>query len=603
MPDLFQSPEPVSQGGLALVSSNSGHNSKELKKQSKQAKSDLTSNSKSAEETTELAETNEQSSFLNIDLKAKEILPQINWIITQRKAEYLSDLLALSGHKSVAVKRKIAEGIGIIGSKDDADKVQIWLDSEADRETWLILQASKDKLSRKNSDNHVELEKLSVAEAIGLVKNIIGDKTYIIEGELTEVKPIKNMFAFGLKDKEARLNCWALASVSERKNIPMNEGLTVRLKGKFKLSKDSRLYFNVENIDLTGEGELLRNLKLLEERLKNEGLFDQERKRKIPILPKRILLLASSNSAAIQDFYKVLGERRGGLDIYHIPIKTQGIGAEMELLTGLEKANVMAEALQIDTIVITRGGGSNDDLAVFNSERVIRSIYGLNRPSIVAIGHERDITLSELAADLRASTPSNAAELVSLSSVEVLGVAKYSYQEISSLLQAKIISYSEVNKRLIDKIINIIRSDISSFKYNLQSFDAIIQTLIGEVKNLNTSIFQNIKNLVLFNFNQTKFAATGFTNLISVVQGDIEKINQQNVFITQNIKTEISCQLESFSSNLQLVYSEIQQYDVQAVLEKGFALILQDGKVVETKKALKKQSFTIKFQDGQVESS
>ncbi len=542
-----------------------------------------------------------KDSFLGLSLKAKELLPQINWVITQRKFEYFSEMLNLQNHSSVAVKRKVAAGLGIIGRAEDADLIKPWLETESDRETWLILQASIDNLSRKNSNSSSEVEKLTVSEAITLVKKILGDKTYIIEGELTEIKPINNMFAFGVKDKEARLNCWMLASVSERKNIPMNDGLTVKLKGKFKLSKDSRLYFNVESLDLTGEGELLRNLKMLESKLKEEGLFDETRKRKIPILPEKILLLASSNGAAIHDFVKVLGQRRGGIEIYHLPIKTQGVGAELNLLNALNLANNLTESLKIDSIVITRGGGSNDDLAVFNSERVVRAIYSLNKPSIVAIGHEKDFTLSEFVADLRASTPSNAAELISLTRNEVVSKANFVLQETVSLIQAKIINYSEVKTRLSTSIINIIRSNINQFQLELKNFDTTIQTLVNDVKSLNSQLYGSIYGLVQLQFNLAKIQSVNSEEFFGVISFHIQNYKQETKFYFENIKNLLTSEIKNSRYQVNLLFSDIQQFDINLVLEKGFALISQNGNVIETKNALKNGSVTIQFQDGVVE--
>ena len=551
--------------------------------------------------TSVVAEVDTSTSFLDINLKAKEILPQISWVVTQRKIEYIPDLINLSKHTSVAVKRKVAEGLGIIGQITDTELIKTWIEQESDRQTWLTLQASIDSLQRKTGETSNEIEKLTVLEAVTLVKKILGDKTYIIEGELTEIKPIKNMFAFGVKDKDARLNCWMLASVSERKSIPMNEGLTVRLKGKFKLSKESRLYFNVEELNLTGEGELLRNLKILEARLREEGLFEIDRKRKIPELPEKILLLASPNSAAIDDFLKVLSARRKGLEIYHLPIKTQGVGAESELLNALEIANNLNSTLKIDTVVITRGGGSNDDLAVFNSERVVRAIYALNRPSIVAIGHERDFTLSEYVADLRASTPSNAAELVSLSSNQIISQSDFLVQEINNNISTKISSYSDFSRRISDNIFNIIRSNIAEFRLNLGSFDLTIQNLINEVKSLNQNIYQSILNLIVLGLNQAKLNLTD----LKVVETDLQNQIQQYKKLTLNYLESImeigKSNLQNYKYQFNLCVLDIQQYDVNLVLEKGFALVTQNGKVIESKSELNQQSITITFKDGEVE--
>ena len=120
------------------------------------------------------------------------------------------------------------------------------------------------------------------------VKQLLGREVYVIEGELSEVRIFRNMYYFALKDKQdSRLGCWTLEKVVQAINFPFNDGLQVRVVGKFKLSKDSRIYLEVNAIQLTGQGELLRNLKLLEQKLAQEGLFDPARKRPIPKVPKK----------------------------------------------------------------------------------------------------------------------------------------------------------------------------------------------------------------------------------------------------------------------------------------------------------------------------
>jgi exodeoxyribonuclease VII large subunit len=143
-------------------------------------------------------------------------------------------------------------------------------------------------------------------------------------------------------------------------------------------------------------------------------------------------LIASPSSAAISDFTNVLGRRR--VDKY-LPLtyQNQGVGAEYELIEALKQANTFIDDQSIDTVVITRGGGSKDDLQVFNVESVVRAVFGLNKPTIVAIGHERDVSLAELAADCRASTPSQAAELVSLSTEEVISNLPKHWSQSGSL--------------------------------------------------------------------------------------------------------------------------------------------------------------------------
>ena len=295
-----------------------------------------------------VSELLEGDNFLNKESKAKELTPQIDWIVTQRKIQYLDSLILLRNHKSIQVRRKTATALGLLGDSQLVQNLKEWQVHESDRQTWLILESSIDRILRRK-DGVVETitaRIYSVAEAINQIKRQISEKTYTIEGEISEPKLNRQMYYFGLKDSsEIRLDCMAFVGRIVKMGFPLNEGLTVRIVGKFKLSKTSRIYVDVENIELTGEGELLRNLKMLEEKLQREGLFDQTRKRPIPKIPENILLLASPNSAAIDDFGKVLNQRIGGKTIYLLPIKTQGVGAEYEILESLrvKKSNAGSE--------------------------------------------------------------------------------------------------------------------------------------------------------------------------------------------------------------------------------------------------------------------
>jgi exodeoxyribonuclease VII large subunit len=256
----------------------------------------------------------------------------------------------------------------------------------------------------------------------------------------------------GTQDNTIR--CRLLSLYLQQINFPLNEGLSVRVTGKFVINNKSSLVFEIKAIQLTGQGLLLRNLELLNAKLTSEGLFDPSRKRPINPIPSNILLIASNNSAALGDYTKVLSERRTGVNIYQLPIKTQGVGAEQEILAKLAQVNDLVNQYDIDTIVITRGGGSKDDLFVFNSEQVVRAIHGLSRPTIVAIGHEQDTTLAEKVADQRASTPSNAAELSSISNHQILSTNNHLLNQVHSFCLERVgraRQYQEGNQLLVQR--------------------------------------------------------------------------------------------------------------------------------------------------------
>jgi exodeoxyribonuclease VII large subunit len=168
----------------------------------------------------------------------------------------------------------------------------------------------------------------------------------------------------------------------------------------------------------TGEGAIRKAFDLLQAKLTQEGLFDPARKRALPYPPERVGIIASSESAAYADFTKIIAARWSGLDITLADVQVQGEAAPAQIVQAISDLNAMARPPEV--LVITRGGGSADDLWAFNTEQVARAVAASRIPTLVAIGHEVDISLAELAADQRASTPSNAAELLTPDKREVL---------------------------------------------------------------------------------------------------------------------------------------------------------------------------------------
>jgi exodeoxyribonuclease VII large subunit len=166
----------------------------------------------------------------------------------------------------------------------------------------------------------------------------------------------------------------------------------------------------VLSIQPAGEGTIKRAAELLQAKLTAEGLFDSERKRPLPFPPHRVGLITSKQSAAYADFIKIINARWHGLTVELLNVQVQGASAPEQIVAALAQFN--AEAEPPDVVVLIRGGGSPEDLAAFSSEQVTRAVAASRVPTLVAIGHEVDVSLAELAADQRASTPSNAAELL-----------------------------------------------------------------------------------------------------------------------------------------------------------------------------------------------
>jgi exodeoxyribonuclease VII large subunit len=543
--------------------------------------------------------------FLNSNLKAKEALDQVKWVITHRKSEYLAELLNLKLHKSVAVRRKTAEAVGLLGTLEIIPDIQEWQLGESDRETWLVLEDCVDRLQRKSKGEDLShnINVLTVSEALKRVKMAVSEKVFVIEGELSDVKLNYNMYYFALKGVEdTKIDAYCFSGKAAHFGFPLNEGWSVRATGKFKIDKYSRLRFEIENMQLSGEGEILRNLLLLEEKLEKEGLFDPVRKRALNTLPTKVLLLASSASAALQDFQKVLNARRRGITIYHLPIKTQGVGAEFEILNNLEMANILTEKYGIDTVVITRGGGSKEDLMVFNSEKVVRGIHALNRPSIVAIGHERDFTLAEKVGDIRASTPSNAAELCSISEIEVLSETQSVANFCHNLFSTRKLEYINYTKSITNYLIANLSQRIGQNKLVIKNVEQLIFGLIRQAGYETKQSIANCQNLVNQNLRECKNLVSNLDRTIFIFKDQVQEKKQWLSSFWKNETFETYQRLENTKINLQATFGSIQILDPKKILSLGYAIISQNGRSVERISEIKKgKRLSIQMQDGVVE--
>jgi len=229
-----------------------------------------------------------------------------------------------------------------------------------------------------------------------------------IVGELANYKISKNRWVyFDLKDEHSSIKFFGTVYMLPG---PLEEGMILQVSGTPRLHNKFGFSVNIRAIKPVGEGSIKKASDLLKEKLSKEGLFDESRKRTLPYPPSKIGLITSKESAAYHDFIKVLNERWGGVEVFHADVQVQGASAPQQIISALDYFNTSSDP--VDVLVITRGGGSIDDLSAFSTEQVTRAVAGSRIPTLVAIGHEVDISLAELVADKRASTPSNASELL-----------------------------------------------------------------------------------------------------------------------------------------------------------------------------------------------
>lgn len=251
---------------------------------------------------------------------------------------------------------------------------------------------------------------LTVSEFVAVFNQTL-DYAYpsvTITGELANFRVSKGRWVyFDLKDDSATVRVFG--TVYQLPG-PLEDGMIVAVRGTPRLHPQYNFSVNVLSIQPVGEGSIKKAAALLEAKLRAEGLFESERKRPLVYPPTRIGLVTSLESAAYRDFVKVMSARWGGVTISVIDVQVQGEPAPAQIVRAIEQFNRLAAAPEV--LVVIRGGGSAEDLAAFSTEPVTRAVAASRIPTLVAIGHEVDISLAELAADQRGSTPSNAAELL-----------------------------------------------------------------------------------------------------------------------------------------------------------------------------------------------
>ncbi len=260
-----------------------------------------------------------------------------------------------------------------------------------------------------------------------------------IEGEIENFKISKNKWVyFSLRDDNASVRFFGTIFHLPG---PLEDGLKIRVKGTPFLHPLYGFSVNVSLIQPVGEGSIKKAAKLLEMKLKSEGLFELSRKRTISYPPKKIGLITSIGSAAYHDFIKIISERWTGLDIRVRDVQVQGEIASSQITDAISKFNTDKELVEV--LVIIRGGGSVEDLSSFNEEHLVRSIASSRVPTLVAIGHEIDVSLAELVADRRCSTPTHAAETLTPNKKEILNQLEMVRVQINNLLESKLLNTSK----------------------------------------------------------------------------------------------------------------------------------------------------------------
>ena len=361
-----------------------------------------------------------------------------------------------------------------------------------------------------------------------------------VEGEISNFKShISGHWYFNLKDENAVINCTMWRGLNNYVFFTPQDGMKVVVTGRITVYPPRGNYqIDVRSMKPAGEGELQAAFERLKQKLKAEGLFDEQRKRKIPFFPNKIGIVTAIDGAAIRDIISVAKRRFPLVELVIAPTKVQGSGAAEDIVDSLNKLNKIND---IDVIIVARGGGSIEDLWAFNEESVARAIYNSKIPVITGIGHEIDFTIADFVSDLRAPTPSVAMEVATPDQEEIKNAISYAVEHMENSIEQMIDDYRQ---RIGDVL------DSYMFRYPFE-----------KVRNF----YQKIDNLFY-------------------------RISQQ-----------IDRKLLLAEKETQKYFSIINSFDIEKTLKKGFALIKQDDKFVVRKQFYNPdKSVLIKFYDGEI---
>lgn len=312
----------------------------------------------------------------------------------------------------------------------------------------------------------------TVSELIEYLNLTLSPIRATVEGEITEIKVSQSIYLFiTLADLSEKATIQVFGLTSEINNWGvLKEGMKVKVDGKPQIFKKSG-HFSLRAFSImpSGEGALKAAFEILKNKLQKEGLFAPERKRSIPSFPQSIGLITALGSQAFKDFIKVLSHRLGGLTIYFYPVQVEGKLAITSILSALKFFEEKPKLIEV--LALVRGGGSLEQLSAFNSEEVARAIFSVQVPAVVGVGHEGDITLADLVADLRASTPSNAAELLVRDRNELKFQVNFLTDEIERILRHVL----EIKRNQAFNLLISIEHELASQKNQTQ--DLIQKTL------------------------------------------------------------------------------------------------------------------------------
>ncbi len=403
-----------------------------------------------------------------------------------------------------------------------------------------------------------------------------------VQGEISNFKAHSSgHHYFSLKDDKAQINAVMFRGFISRLKFRPESGMEVLVRGKISVYEPRGNYqVFCEAMEPVGAGALQKAFEQLKKKLSEEGLFDESIKKQIPRFPQSIGVVTSPTGAAIQDILNVLGRRSKRAQVTVIPARVQGDGAASEVVKGIEIANQLGG---FDVLIVGRGGGSIEDLWCFNEEIVARAIHKSKIPIISAVGHEIDFTIADFVADLRAPTPSAAAEVVAKSEQELLEKLQFYSKSLRLVMYQKIkdlratVQFNQ--RRLLDP-----RKYLEDCMMRLDDWN---QRLVQ-------SALRNIKNLKL----QTKALSQGLKNPQTVLSAN----QQKNKSLFKMLVSLMRQVVDKKQSQWVRQTSMLDSLSPLRTVDRGYGIVRQKGLLVPDIQSLKEKNIEIELRDGFIEA-
>jgi exodeoxyribonuclease VII large subunit len=446
-----------------------------------------------------------------------------------------------------------------------------------------LLNTTNSKTSVKDDGSILDPKVLSVEQLNLQIKQLLEGQisSVWIRAEISNFKAhTSGHYYFSLKDDKSQISAVMFRGFNSKLRFKLSDGLEVLVKGRISVYEPRGSYqILCEAMEPVGAGALQRAFEELKSKLKSEGLFESARKRKIPNLPQKIVLVTSPTGAAVQDMKQIITRRAPYLEVILIPTLVQGEGAAEQITQAMKKA---WQIKNVDVIIVGRGGGSIEDLWAFNDETLARTIAASPIPVISAVGHEIDFTIADFVADLRAPTPSAAAELVAKSA-----------------------------KDLIDRMVNLNRMLTLTFERKLKAWDQKIENL--KLRLVDPK--QKLQDLILRNddlLNRLQVAIekkiVNYQHKNEVLfqklenpKNKIEKIKEEINYLHKSLVYQMQNQLQRKQKDVQSKMQLLDSFSPLKVVERGFVIVTKDSKVVKESTQLKENDrIEMRFSDQQM---